>query len=273
MSLFIASLNSGSNGNCYYIGNQHEAVLIDAGISCRETERRMKRLGLNIQKVKAIFVSHEHSDHITGIPVLSRKYQLPVYITQATLDRSGIAIESHLNISFKPDEPVPIGSLEVTAFAKRHDAVHPHSFIISGNALTVGVFTDIGGACDNVISHFSRCHAAFLEANYDDEMLDTGNYPWHLKRRIRGGEGHLSNKQAAELFLNHRPPYMSHVVLSHLSKNNNDPALVQQLFEPLAGETIVCVASRHEESPVFHITGNTSVKTQAGMLSGQASLF
>jgi phosphoribosyl 1,2-cyclic phosphodiesterase len=101
MSLFIASLNSGSNGNCYYIGNESEAVLIDAGIACREIEKRMKRLKLPIRKIKAIFVSHEHSDHIKGIEVLSKKYQLPVYITTTTLFNSGIKIENHLVISFK----------------------------------------------------------------------------------------------------------------------------------------------------------------------------
>src|ERR1700733_14792259 len=96
MSLYIASLNSGSNGNSYYVGNDRDAVLVDAGISCRETERRMKRLGLSMQKVRAIFVSHEHSDHINGVTVLSRKYQLPVYITPATLKSSGLTLEHHL---------------------------------------------------------------------------------------------------------------------------------------------------------------------------------
>src|ERR1700748_1269924 len=121
MSLFIASLNSGSNGNCYYIGNEREAVLIDAGISCRETERRMKRLGLSMQKVKAIFVSHEHSDHINGIAVLSRKYQLPVYITPATLNNSGLQLEHQLVVSFKAYEPVTIGNITISAFPKFHD--------------------------------------------------------------------------------------------------------------------------------------------------------
>src|SRR6202008_1369479 len=100
MSLFITSLNSGSNGNCYYVGNEQEAVLIDAGISCRETERRMKRLGLSMHKVKAIFVSHEHSDHMNGIAVLSKKYKLPVYIPPATLNNSGLDLEYHLVVSF-----------------------------------------------------------------------------------------------------------------------------------------------------------------------------
>src|SRR5450432_3881331 len=111
MSLFIASLNSGSNGNCYYIGNEHEAVLVDVGISCRETEKRMLRLGLSMNKVKAIFVSHEHSDHISGIPVLAKKYQLPVYITPATQQNGGLYLDDHLVVRFIAFQTVTIGEL------------------------------------------------------------------------------------------------------------------------------------------------------------------
>jgi phosphoribosyl 1,2-cyclic phosphodiesterase len=256
MSLFIASLNSGSNGNCYYVGNEHEAVLIDAGISCRETERRMLRLGLSMRKVKAIFVSHEHSDHINGIPVLAKKYLLPVYITPPTLVSGRLFLDDQLVHSFLAFETVTIGELQVTAFPKQHDASDPYSFIITCRDITVGVFTDLGIACENLISHFARCHAAFLEANYDDEMLDKGGYPYHLKRRIRGGSGHLSNKQAVELFTTHRPPFMSHLLLSHLSKNNNDPDLVQQLFDACADGVNIIVASRYHESEVYHINGS-----------------
>ena len=253
MSLFIASLNSGSNGNCYYIGNEHEAVLIDAGISCRETEKRMLRLGLSMQKVKAIFVSHEHSDHINGIPVIAKKYRLPVYITPPTLQRGGLTLDGELVISFGAFETVVIGGLHVTAFPKQHDASNPHSFLITCRDIKVGVFTDIGLVCENLIHHFSQCHAAFLEANYDDEMLDKGGYPYHLKRRIRGGHGHLSNKQAFELFTAHRPSFMTHLLLSHLSKNNNDPQLVQELFESRADGINIIVASRYVETEVYYI--------------------
>ena len=256
MSLFIASLNSGSNGNCYYVGNEHEAVLVDAGISCRETEKRMLRLGLSMRKVKAIFVSHEHSDHINGIPLLAKKYQLPVYITPPTLRSGGLLIEDQLINSFLPFETVTIGGLNITAFPKQHDASDPYSFTITSAGVTVGVFTDIGIACENLVSHFSRCHAAFLEANYDDEMLDKGGYPYHLKRRIRGGNGHLSNKQAAALFTTYKPPFMSHLLLSHLSKNNNDPQLVQDLFDSCADGVNIIVASRFHETEVYHINGS-----------------
>jgi phosphoribosyl 1,2-cyclic phosphodiesterase len=254
MALYIASLNSGSNGNCYYIGNEEEAILVDAGISCRETEKRMLRLGLSMDKVKAIFVSHEHSDHISGIPVLAKKYGLPVYITPPTLHNGGLKLAEHLIFSFNSFETVNIGSLRINAFPKMHDASNPHSFIIACQNVKVGVFTDIGIACDNVIHHFKQCNAAFLEANYDDEMLENGRYPFHLKRRIRGGSGHLSNKQALALFSMHRPGFMSHLLLSHLSKNNNDPELVKELFAGCAGETTIIAASRYQESAIYYIS-------------------
>jgi phosphoribosyl 1,2-cyclic phosphodiesterase len=254
MSLFITSLNSGSNGNCYYIGNEEEAILIDAGISCRETEKRMKRLALSIEKVKAIFVSHEHGDHITGIPVLAKKYQLPVYITSATRSQFNLKLEQHLVVPFSADEPITVGKLSVTAFPKFHDACDPHSFMVSFGSVKVGIFTDIGVVCDQLINHFSQCHAAFLEANYDEEMLANGGYPFHLKKRISGGMGHLSNSQALELVTRHRPAFMSHLLLAHLSKNNNNPQLVEDLFNRHIKNMQIVVASRYNETPVFTIT-------------------
>lgn len=253
MSLHIASLNSGSNGNCYYLANEQDAILVDAGICCRETEKRMDRLGLSMNKVRAIFVSHEHSDHIRGIPVLAKKYQLPVYITEGTLLRGALNLDVHLVKPFKAHEPILIGEINVTAFPKLHDASEPHSFIVSCNKVTVGVFTDIGFPCDQVIRYFKQCHAVFLEANYDDEMLENGRYPYHLKTRIRGGKGHLSNKQALELFRSGRPSYMSHLLLSHLSKDNNSPDLVMELFNRFAAGTEIIVASRDRETELYYI--------------------
>ena len=253
MSLYISSLNSGSNGNCYYIGNNDEAILVDAGISCRETEKRMDRLGLSIRKVKAIFITHEHSDHISGVTKLSKRHQLPVYITQPTLENGALRIEEHLVRSFKAYEPISIGNLTITGFPKFHDACDPHSFIVAGNSVKIGVFTDIGLACEHVTNHFEQCNAAFLEANYDEEMLDTGRYPYFLKDRIRGGKGHLSNTQALQIFLRHKPAFMSHLFLSHLSHDNNRPELVKNLFTKKAGKTEIIIASRYEATRVYHI--------------------
>lgn len=256
MALFITSLNSGSNGNCYYVANDTEAVLVDAGISCRETEKRMRLLGLSMHKVKAIFISHEHTDHIKGVESIAEKYALPVYITNATAQRGRLHFKKQLINYFTGYEPVRIGGLSVTAFPKLHDAADPHSFIISGNGITVGIFTDIGACCSHVTTHFSQCHAAFLEANYDEMMLEQGRYPIFLKNRIRGGNGHLSNAQALEIFINHRPSFMTHLLLAHLSKDNNSPQLVHQLFSDNANGIEIMIASRYEQTPVFIIRAN-----------------
>lgn len=269
MSLFIASLNSGSNGNCYYIGNDREAVFIDAGISCRETELRMKQLGLSMDKVKAIFVSHEHSDHISGIPTLVKKYQIPVYITKETLRSRKLYLDKKLILFFETDETVTIGGLAIKSFSKAHDAADPHSFTVSGNGVTIGVFTDIGVPCDNLAAHLQQCHAAFLESNYDEEMLANGRYPYFLKSRITNGKGHLSNRQAREVFVQNRPSFMTHLLLSHLSHDNNNPELVLNLFREAAPDMKVVIASRHAASQVFHIGGDAAdvVEIPAAQLS------
>ena len=254
MSLTIASLNSGSNGNCYYIGNEEEAVLIDAGISCRETELRMHRLGLAMNRIKAIFISHEHNDHIYGVSQLVAKYQIPVFFSQPTLKKAGFGrIRKHA-FHFTAQQAVAIGNLRVTAFLKKHDACDPHSFVVNAGKTHVGVFTDIGEPCDQLIQYFKKCHAAFLESNYDADLLEKGRYPVYLKNRIRGGKGHLSNLQALELFMKYRPTFMTHLLLSHLSKENNSPELVASLFAPVANDTRIIIASRYEESALYQIS-------------------
>jgi phosphoribosyl 1,2-cyclic phosphodiesterase len=280
MSLYTASLNSGSNGNCYYIGNEQDAVLVDAGLSCKETEKRMERIGLSMDKVRAIFVSHEHSDHIAGLRVLSKKYRLPVYITPNTLLNSRLFLDTARVCPFTAHAPVQIGELKITAFPKFHDAIDPHSFIIEGAGVAIGVLTDIGVNCEHVNTYFNQCHAVYLEANYDEDMLANGNYPFHLKRRISGDKGHMSNAQALNLFNTHRPSFMSHVFLSHLSKDNNHPDLARELFERHAGNTRIVVASRYGETEVYCV-GKDHVGTvmpqvaaiQQVAVAAQMSLF
>jgi phosphoribosyl 1,2-cyclic phosphodiesterase len=260
MSLFITSLNSGSNGNCYYVGNASEAVLVDAGISCKEIEIRMKRLELDIRKVKAVFISHEHTDHIKGVELFSRKHQIPVYVTDATRRNGRIKLEKHLSFTFSSTHPTYIGELSVSAFSKFHDAADPYSFMISCNGVNVGVFTDIGTPCANLIHHFKQCHAAFLESNYDEDMLAMGRYPYYLKKRITGGQGHLSNTQALTVFREHKPEHMTHLLLSHLSNNNNRPEIVEQLFTQHANGVKMIVASRHAETELLHITASSHLQ-------------
>lgn len=235
--------------------------MIDAGISCRETERRMKKLDLSFSKVKAIFVSHEHADHITGVPGISKKYQLPVYITSSTHHMSKLPIADELIRDFDDTQPVAIGDLMIYAFSKSHDAVDPYSFLISCAGINVGVFTDIGSPCKQLIHYFKQCHAAFLESNYCETMLANGDYPIHLKRRISGSKGHLSNTQALDLFLRHRGRHLHHLILSHLSKNNNRPELVSRIFQEHAGSTHITVASRYEETAIYRIDGQAITLT------------
>lgn len=252
-ALYTASIASGSNGNCYYVGNDQDAILVDVGISCRELERRMKRMGLGMEKVKAIFISHEHGDHIRGLSVVANKYQLPVFITERTLSACRLAIPGRLIYLLRPEYRVHVGELEVEPFSKLHDAADPQSFVVRQGTRTVGVFTDIGAVCDRLVHYFEQCDIAFLETNYDEEMLDRGRYPYFLKKRIRGGYGHLSNRQALDLFVQHRSPKLRLLFLCHLSRDNNDPELVQQLFRQEARQIHVVLASRDTETAVYRI--------------------
>jgi phosphoribosyl 1,2-cyclic phosphodiesterase len=254
MRMYVTALNSGSNGNCYFLSNGAEAVLIDCGISCRETEKRMKRLGLDIGLVKAIFISHEHADHVRGLRVLSKKYNLPIYLTAATLAQVRINPGDPRIVPMESGAVIRIGGLSVKSFPKLHDAADPHSFVVSYGDLNVGVFTDIGEPCDRVIAHLKQCHALFLETNYDEEMLLSGPYPYYLKRRIAGQSGHLSNRQALDLVLAHGPGHLRHLFLSHISRDNNRPEIIESLFRAhLPGHRIV-LTSRDREIPVYEIS-------------------
>lgn len=277
MSLFVCSLNSGSNGNCYYVGNDSDAVLIDAGLSCRETEKRMALAGLETGRLKAVFITHEHTDHIIGLETLVKKYRLPVFITPKTTSAGRLKLPAELIRDFDDGVPVEVGGLNVLPFAKQHDGADPYSFVVEGNGVKVGVMTDIGVACPQVIHYFKQCHAVFLESNYDDEMLKTGGYPLRLQKRITGGKGHLSNREALSLFEAHRSPFLTHVFLSHLSQNNNRPDLALEQFREYSDILHISVASRYQASPVYHILDSGlvdgSLKSVAGYKPVQFSLF
>ena len=178
-----------------------------------------------------------------------------------TLRNCGFEIEKSLVFSFIHSKPVSIGELSIIPFIKSHDAQDPHSFIVSDNTVHIGVITDIGYACKHVIKHFKLCDAVFLESNYCEQMLENGSYPLHLKRRISSKKGHLSNDQALELFLNHKPENLQLLILSHLSQNNNHPEIVNKMFTEHAGGVKVVIASRHKETELFNIESNPHAET------------
>jgi phosphoribosyl 1,2-cyclic phosphodiesterase len=254
----VASIASGSNGNCYYLENSDDAILIDAGLSTKQIVERMARLGLSISKVRGVFISHEHSDHIRGLDVLTRKYVIPVFMTRKTYSSYGKIIKDSLLNFFSPGERVSVGQIAVNPFLKSHDAVDPCSFSITCENKTVAVMTDIGLQCANVIAHIRNADAVFLESNYDDDMLWSGFYPPYLKKRISSDLGHLSNTQAAKLTLEHASSRLKHVFLSHLSANNNTPELALNTFHHFISQrndlkVEVTLTSRQKESSLVSV--------------------
>lgn len=247
----ICALASGSNGNCYYIGNNEEAVLIDAGLSFKQILKRLEARALDPGKIRAVFITHEHGDHIRGARVTGKKLDVPVYMTIGTFNAS---FRTWKPISYLPivdNVPVVVGSFTIFPILKNHDAAEPTSFRVEHNSFNVGVFTDIGSPCDNVIAHLKQCHALFLETNYDQQMLKDGPYPFHLKARIDSTVGHLSNVQAFELLKVHAHQELKCVFLSHLSAENNHPDLARMTFQPLEKRFAVKLTDRFAASELY----------------------
>jgi len=240
----ICALASGSNGNCYYIGNEVDAVLIDAGLSAKQILIRIQDAGLNASKIRGVFISHEHSDHVRGVRVLSNKLGVTAWFSQGTLDSIPEIDRPNQCSVFSPDKSFRVNSFTIHPFLKNHDAAEPCSFRIEHDDWHIGVFTDIGEPCDRLKHHLKKCHAVFLETNYDEKMLWNGPYPYLLKRRVSSSVGHLSNDQAFELVRDHAGPELVHVFLSHLSGENNRPELAEERFKPLSDRFNVCLTSR-----------------------------
>lgn len=247
----ICALASGSNGNCYYIGNSEEAVLIDAGLSFKQILKRLEAKALDPMRIKALFITHEHGDHLRGARVTGKKLDVPVYMTAGTYRAAFRTWKPISYLAVQDNDPVKIGSLTIFPILKNHDAAEPTSFRIESNGLNIGVFTDIGAPCDNVKNHLKQCHALFLETNYDYQMLKEGSYPYYLKVRIDSTVGHLSNLQAFELLNEHAHPELRCVFLSHLSAENNKPELALGQFKSLEDRFLVKLTDRFAASEIF----------------------
>jgi phosphoribosyl 1,2-cyclic phosphodiesterase len=249
----LCAIASGSNGNCYYIGNQHEAVLVDAGLSARRIVARMRLRNLDPTKVKAIIISHEHADHVSGARVLGKRLRIPVYLTSQTYMAMYALHQPIAPRFFLPGSEIRIGSFKVHTFSKNHDAAEPCSFRIEYNGMHVGVFTDIGSPCEHVIHHFKKCHAIYLETNYDEKMLWEGSYPWPLKKRIASDLGHMSNDQAFNLLAEHSGDQLRLIFLSHLSAENNRPEIARLRFSEFDDRFAIHLTSRYEAGEVFYM--------------------
>jgi len=251
----ICAIASGSNGNCYYAGNENSAILVDAGISGKQALIRMEKRNLNPGKIKAIFISHEHNDHFRCVKAMSKKIGVPVYMTSVTLNGSWKHHRPKNIVLFNPGDIVTIDDIFVHTFLKKHDAAEPCSFRIEHNGVSVGVFTDIGEPCDNLKFHLKKCHALFLESNYDPEMLWAGSYPYYLKKRIDSEYGHLSNIQAKELLKEYQHPDLQILLLSHISQENNLPEIALSVFDEFKDKFRIEVTNRYDVGEVFVVEG------------------
>lgn len=222
--LTVCVLASGSRGNAIYISDGRTGLLVDAGLSGVEIERRLAARDLSPESLDAILVSHEHTDHVKGVGVMARKYALPVYMTSKTDRAVGSKLGSVAEIRhFEPGTGFSVDRLSVHPFALSHDAADPAGFTVSRNGTKIGLATDLGIATALVKAHLRACTLLVLEANHDPDLLMNGPYPWHLKQRVKGRTGHLSNGQSRELLQEVIHEGMRHVVLGHLSQQNNTP--------------------------------------------------
>jgi phosphoribosyl 1,2-cyclic phosphodiesterase len=220
--LSVCVLASGSKGNCLFISDGATSLLIDAGLSGVEIERRLAVHGIDPQTLNALVISHEHQDHIQGAGVIARRYHLPVYISRKTCLAARPCLGQVEEYQyFECGATFRIGCLEIHPFSLSHDAADPAGFTFSRNGLKVGLATDLGVATAMVKEHLKGCRLLILEANHDPEMLIGGSYPWPVKQRIKGRTGHLSNNESRELLLEVKHDRLAHVILAHLSHENN----------------------------------------------------
>jgi phosphoribosyl 1,2-cyclic phosphodiesterase len=249
-------LASGSRGNSIYVSDGETSLLIDAGLSGVEIERRMKSRNLSIEDIDGIIVSHEHSDHIQGVGVLARRYNLPVHISSETYNSASTQLGSIKNINhFSCGTEFFINQLTIRPFSISHDASDPSGFTIGCNGQKIGVATDLGVATAMVREHLKHCRCLILEANHDLLMLEDGPYPWPVKQRVKGRTGHLSNESSRELLMDVMHDQMSHVILAHLSETNNTPEKAFQVVTEHLPDTRlnVSVAAQSCAGPIIQI--------------------
>src|SRR5215467_1843690 len=238
-------LASGSRGNAAVLSSSNASILMDAGISCRETLKRMKAVGEDPQKLKGIVISHEHNDHVAGLEVLARKLRVPVYITEptycswrrSTRGPDGKPVKLERVEHFHAGRSFQVGDITVSTFTTSHDAVDPCGFTFRADGIKFGLVTDLGYMSANVKDALRRCDGLLIESNHDLEMLRTGSYPWMVKQRIMNKKGHLSNAALAEYFLRDYDGQAAFLVLGHLSEHNNHPELAREsTYQALGGK-------------------------------------
>jgi phosphoribosyl 1,2-cyclic phosphodiesterase len=232
----FASLGSGSDGNGLVVEAGDTRVLIDCGFGVRDTVTRLARLGLEPSSLTAILVTHEHADHIGGVPAFAARHEIPVWATFGTLAEVSLRFEGMTRIyGFDSHDRFAIGALEITPVPVPHDAREPVQYVIGDGAHRIGVLTDLGVSTAHVEASLSGCDALVLECNHDLEMLARGDYPYPLKQRIAGRFGHLHNEAAAAILARIDTSHLTHIIAAHLSRENNTPELARTALASALG--------------------------------------
>lgn len=263
----LCSIASGSSGNCIYVGSDSTHLLVDTGISKKRIEESLAELEVKGEELNGILITHEHSDHIQGLGVFCRKYEVPIYATKGTI--AGICacktlgkMPDGLFHEIASDETFDIGDLTVKPFSISHDANEPTGFRIEKEKKAVAVATDLGIYDDYIVEKLKGLDAVVLEANHDIHMLEVGPYPYPLKRRVLGDHGHLSNELSGRLLCSILHDKMKYIMLGHLSRENNFPELAYETVKlevtmsntPFDGNDIpLMVADRDKMSKILSI--------------------
>lgn len=252
----VCVLASGSKGNSVYISSGTSAVLVDAGLSAIELERRMASRNLSPSRLKAIMISHEHTDHIQASFVISKRYKIPVYASRATMTAIGDKKKSFYEIrEFVCGSAFRINGMDIHPFSISHDAADPSGFTVSAGSKKMGIATDLGVATSLVKTRLMNCSLVMVEANHDPVMLASGPYPWTLKQRVRSRFGHLSNQETKELVAQIIHPGLKRIILGHISeKNNTHDMALGTVSEAIRGRNIdISSAFQNTPSEVYSV--------------------
>ncbi len=266
VQLQLCSLSSGSSGNCYFVGSSQEGILVDAGISARRIRKILEEIGVGLPLIRGIFITHDHIDHIKGLTILTRKHNIPVYCTEGTWkgilrNRATFDSEPTMYRAVTPGETIRIAGFSVEAFPVSHDAHDAVGYHIANSTKSITIATDLGFIGDQAAHYLSKADVMVIESNYDQEMLLNGRYPDSLKQRIHGEMGHMCNAHTADFIADNYHARLSHILLSHLSAENNTPEKALETLNNtfnskgtlLRPETIIKALPRGSRSELFVI--------------------
>jgi len=256
--LQFSLLGSGSSGNAALVVSRHAKILIDSGLSFKQLEARVQAIGSSLDGLDAVFITHEHGDHVRGLGTLARKLHVPVHITAKTLaglPRGVGALPKVVCFDAEDSAPIRVADMEIRPFMISHDAADPVSFTVRADGAKLGFACDVGRDSPIIRQYLAGSHALVLEANYCPDMLRNGRYPAQIKHRIRNGNGHLSNQDMCALLNKLLHDALRTVVLVHISENNNQPELVRSMAAGVLGDRPIrlCLASQLQPTELFEV--------------------